>query len=193
MKYADKIERKINKMVEGSEAAKANIQAKMKKAEADRIEAQNEIDAAADTNDDVAYHKAKDKIRFADDTIEMCNNRLKVLNVSLCSEQEHEETIREIHAETEKAERDAEKKAAALVKELHKIADELNRTIDESNRLLEKWCILVHKDNQPPKYYSKNASEILYLDKVINRRKSAKKDLQDAGMTSLSIYDSIND
>ena len=191
MKYADKIERKINKLVEENEAAKANIQAKMKKAEADQIEAENEITAAADNDDDVAFHRAKEKLRYAEDTIEMCNNRMNTLDAALCSEAECEEVKREILADSEKAERAAEKKAATLVSELYKIAQELDRTIDDNNRLMEKWCALVQKDSMPPMLYKKSTSEVLYLGNMIRRRKAAQESLHASGMNSLSLYDSI--
>ena len=191
MKYADKIERKINKLVEDNEAAKANIQAKLKKAEADKIEAENEIDAAADADDDMAFHKAKEKLRYAEDTIEMCSNKMNTLEAALCSEAEGEEVKREINAESEKAERAAEKKAATLVSELYKLSQELNRTIDDNNRLLEKWCAIVLKDCMPPKYYNKSASEVIYLGNMICRRKDAKESFRTEDGNALSIYSYI--
>ncbi len=191
MKYAEKIERKITKLVSENNSAKANYQARIEKAKAEKAEGQRELNAAAEADDDAAYHRAKDKIRYADDTIEMCSNRLDKLDEALCSEKEYKEIINEINAESEKAEKDAEKKAAALLKELYKLSIELGKAIDENNRLLEKWCVLIHKDSEPPRYYSKSDSEVLYLGNMIIRRKAAKKGLQNAGIDTDNIYDSI--
>lgn len=191
MKSIEKMERKLNKLITENDAMKANIRAKLEKAKVENTEGRKELDAAAESGDDSAYHKAKDKIRFAEDTIEMCTDRLNALEAALCSKAEYEEAISTIKNETEKAEQTAEKKAASLVAELYKLAQELSRTIDENNRLMEKWHTAAGDSHVQLEYYPKNASEVLFLGNMISKRKNAKKSLQDIGMCSLNIYDSI--
>ena len=190
MKSIEKSESKLNKIISRNDATKANLRARLEKARADKAEGQKELDAAAESGDDSAYHKAKDKIRFAEDAIEMCTKRLNELDAAQCSRAEYEEAINAIMAETEKAEQAAEKKVAPLVAELFKLAQELNRTIDENHRMMEKWHAAAG-EKTTLEYYPKNTSEVLYLGTMISRRKEAKKSLHDIGRSSMNIYDSI--
>ena len=189
MKYSEKLNKKIDKLMNENEAAQKSLRAKIEKAEADKNEGQKAQAAASDANDDAAYHAAKEKIRFAEDTIEMCSNKLADLDRALCSESEFNETIKEILMDSEKAAAEADKKAAPLVRDLYNIACELESTINENNMAMERWCCMIDP-SKVPTYYNKNTSEVLSLGKLIRQRIATRSASQGIG-TSTSIYDSM--
>ena len=189
MKYSEKLNRKIDKMLAENEAEQQSLRAKIERAEADKKAGQLDQAAAADDNDDAAYHAAKEKIRFAEDTIEMCSNKLDTLDKSMCSESDFDNTVKEILLDSEKAAATAEKKAAPLVRELYAIASELENTLNENNMVMERWCCLIGTGKQPT-YYNRNTSEVLYLGKIIKQRIASKSKAQGSGDKS-AVYDSI--
>ena len=191
MKYTEKLNKEIDKLLADAEATRSNIEKRKAKAEAEKTEAQAALNEAAEANDDVKYHQAKEKLRFANDTIEMCSNRLKSLEGSLCSSDKNADVVDQIDEEIRKAAKAAEKKAASLVAELYKAAQELDATITENNAVKTRWATEVMKTSASLAPYNKELSEVLYLGKIIRQRITVTPSLKDAGRSLMCIYDSI--
>ena len=174
MNSTEKIVKKIDKYELKNEAEKASIRTKLEKAEAQKVEAQKNLDAAIEQNDDAAYHKAKEELRFSMDAIEMCNNKLTALESSVCSREEYEEISKAIAAASIEAEAEATKKVASLAAEIWKVAEELSNTIEENNALMARWCVLASEDASPLHYHNQAASEVHYIGTMFRRRKMAQ-------------------
>lgn len=160
MKQCEQYEARINEVLAGVEAQKAECRTKIDKADADMNKAESDMNEALRSGDDVAYISAKEERDRAEASLNVATARLNTFTRGpLISKEEYESMVSGILSKMGEANDRDKREAVKLCEKLIAITDRNLSMIEEGNALLHRLQYDVYRGADIPR--NKNTGEFV--------------------------------